>query len=157
MFNPQNRFMVAAIREAKIARKKNNYPIGAIIELDGVIIAKSPNMSRTLNDPTRHAELEAIRSAIKKTGKKFLNGCVLYTTHEPCPMCAAACVWARLMGVVFGANLQDMINFSKKNGNEQWRWRTIRINSTEVFAKTCHKVKVKGGIMRKECVELFHS
>ncbi|MFA7133080.1 MAG: nucleoside deaminase [Bacteroidales bacterium] len=157
MLNAESRFMNAAIREAKVAKKSNNYAIGAIIERDGQIIAKSPNITRTVNDPTYHAEIEVIRKAIKKTGDKFLEGAVLYTTHEPCPMCAAACVWARLKGVVFGANLQDMIAYSKSKGTEQWRWRTIQITANEIFSKGSPQIELQKDFMRDECIKLFHS
>lgn len=157
MLKAESKYMEAAIGQAKLAQKSNNYAIGTVIEKDGKIIAKSPNITRIVNDPTYHAEIEVIRKAIKKTGNKFLEGAVLYSTHEPCPMCATACVWARLKGVVFGANLEDMILYSKKSGNKQWRWRTVQINVQEVFAKGYPKVEVIGGFMRDECIKLFHS
>lgn len=154
---PKEKFMLAAINEANIAKKSNNYAIGAVIVKGGKIIARSPNITRTVNDPTQHAEIEVIRKALKKNKNKFLKGAVLYTTHEPCPMCATACVWVRLEGVVFGASMDDMINFSKNNANRKWKWRTVKITAEEVFSKGWPKVKIIGGFMRDSCVNLFHS
>lgn len=149
--------MLAAIAEAQLARQNNNYAIGAVIVIDGQIIARSPNITRTVNDPTYHAEIEVIRKAIKKTGDKFLEGAILYTTHEPCPMCATACVWARLKGVIYGADMKDMVDYSKKHGNKKWCWRTVQINAKEVFSKGYPKVEIIEGFMRNECLKLFHS
>lgn len=149
--------MLAAIKEAEVAKKSENYAIGAIIVRDNEIIARSPNITRTVNDPTQHAEIEVIRKALKVTGDRFLDGAILYTTHEPCPMCATACVWVRLAGVVYGAEMTDMMIYSKANSNEKWKWRTVRIRAADVFSKGTPHVEIIGGYLRDECIKLFHS
>jgi tRNA(adenine34) deaminase len=156
MIHPSELIMRAAIAEALKAKKNDNYSIGAVIIKGDEIIARSPNVTRSKNDPTKHAEIEVIRKALKKTGCRFLEGCVLYTTHEPCPMCATAAVWVKLDSIVFGAKMSDMINHSLTSSNDKWKWRTVNIAAREVLAKGFPKVKLIGGFLRKECLALFH-
>ena len=96
-------FMRAALREARAAGKAGEVPVGAVVVLDGRVIARSRNAIRRHRDPTAHAELLAIRRSAARLRNERLGGCVLYTTLEPCPMCAGAIVLARLAGVVYGA------------------------------------------------------
>ena len=91
-YSPEKRLMQAAIEEAVKARKSGDYAIGAVIVKDGEIIARSPNRTKTDQDPTQHAELSVIREATKVIGHRHLHECIMYTTHEPCPMCSAAAV-----------------------------------------------------------------
>jgi tRNA(adenine34) deaminase len=97
-------FMRQAIKEAQTAFDKDEVPIGAVIVFNNKIIARAHNLVETLNDPTAHAEMQAITSATNAVGGKYLNDCILYVTIEPCPMCAAACFWAQTGTVVYGAN-----------------------------------------------------
>jgi tRNA(Arg) A34 adenosine deaminase TadA len=100
--------MQAAIELAKEhMRAKDGGPFGAIITRDNQIIARGWNKVTTSNDPTAHAEITAIRAAATALGTFKLNGCVLYTTCEPCPMCLGATYWARLDRLVFAATRQD--------------------------------------------------
>ncbi|MDR1347766.1 MAG: nucleoside deaminase [Prevotellaceae bacterium] len=96
-------FMRQAINEAQAAFDKNEVPIGAVIVFNSSIIARAHNLVETLNDPTAHAEMQAITSATNAIGAKYLNDCTLYVTIEPCPMCAAACFWAQIKTLVYGA------------------------------------------------------
>ncbi len=153
----EEKFMRAAIEEAKKARNAGDYAIGAVIVRDGEIIASSPNRTKCEEDPTQHAEVAAIRSAVKKLGTRRLDGCVMYTTHEPCPMCSSAIVWAGINAVVMGARMNDMQEFSAQNGNDVWTWRTINIPAREVFSRIVNKIEVIEDFMRDECKELFHS
>ena len=149
--------MRAAIEEAVKAKEAGDYAIGAVIVKNGTIIARSPNRTKKDQDPTQHAEAAVIREAVKILGHRHLNGCILYTTHEPCPMCATAAVWARLEGLVFGARIEDMDNFRVKNGNNEWTWRTVGISVSEIFAKGEPKVELVEDFMRDDCRQLFHS
>jgi tRNA(adenine34) deaminase len=97
-------FMRQAINEAQIAFDKNEVPIGAVVVCNNRIIARAHNLVETLNDPTAHAEMQAITSATNTVGGKYLNDCTLYVTIEPCPMCAAACFWAQIKTLVYGAD-----------------------------------------------------
>jgi tRNA(Arg) A34 adenosine deaminase TadA len=157
MFEAKEQFMRAAIDQAIKARRMGNYSIGAVIVYADKIIAKSPNITSSKKDPTQHAEIVAIRKALKKLGQLFLEDCILYTTHEPCPMCATASVWVKLEYVVYGARISDMVNFSKKNISKRWKWRTVGISASEVFARGNPKVKFVGDFLRNECIKLFHA
>jgi tRNA(adenine34) deaminase len=95
-------FMTHAYNEAIEAWKKDEVPIGAVIEHEGRIIAAAHNQSRTANDPTAHAEILAISQAANTLGDWRLNECTLYVTKEPCPMCSGALVIARIGKVYYG-------------------------------------------------------
>ncbi len=98
-----NEFMKEAIAEAKKALKKNEVPIGAVIEKNGKIIARGHNLREKKQDAIKHAEVIAIERACKKFNSWRLDGCTLYVTLEPCPMCAGAIANARIDRVVYGA------------------------------------------------------
>lgn len=98
------KFMREALREAKAAEAEDEIPIGAVIVFAGRVIAKGHNMTERLHDPTAHAEMIAITAATEALGGKYLNDCTLYVTVEPCPMCAAASVWAQVGRIVYGAS-----------------------------------------------------
>jgi len=98
------KFMEEALKEAHKALAKDEVPIGAVIVCEGKIIARAHNLTETLNDPTAHAEMQAITVATNTFGGKYLNNCTLYVTLEPCPMCAAALNWAQLKVLVYGAS-----------------------------------------------------
>jgi len=95
-------FMTHAYNQAIEAWKKDEVPIGAVIEHEGQIIASAHNQSRSTNDPTAHAEILAISQAAHAIGDWRLNACTLYVTKEPCPMCSGALVIARIGRVFFG-------------------------------------------------------
>ena len=95
--------MLSALEEAQKAFDMGEIPVGAVIAKDGQIIARAHNLRETTGDPTAHAEVLAIRRAAKKLGRRRLNGCTLYVTLEPCPMCAGAIVMSELDSVYYGA------------------------------------------------------
>ena len=95
--------MKAALREAERAFEHDEVPVGAVVVKEGQIVGRGHNLVETLRDPTAHAEMIAITAACETLGNKILDGCTLYVTLEPCPMCAGAIVWARLHRLVFGA------------------------------------------------------
>ena len=103
-FSPDEFFMNEALKEAKKALDKDEVPIGAIIVCNGKIISRAHNLTETLNDPTAHAEMQAITAATNYLGGKYLDQCTLYVTVEPCVMCAGALYWAHLAGLVFGTS-----------------------------------------------------
>jgi len=96
-------FMREALRQAQAAMAADEVPVGAVIACDGRIIAAAHNQREMLHDPTAHAEMIAITQAAESLGSWRLEGCTLYVTLEPCPMCAGAIVQARLPTVVYGA------------------------------------------------------
>lgn len=97
-------YMKEALKEAYKALEKDEVPIGAVIVCNGRIIARAHNLTEILNDPTAHAEMQAITVATSYMGGKYLKDCTLYVTMEPCPMCAAALGWAQISKVVYGAS-----------------------------------------------------
>ena len=129
-------FMKRALQEAETAFEKNEVPIGAVVVINNKIIARGHNLTETLNDVTAHAEMQAFTAASDFLGGKYLKGCTLYVTLEPCQMCAGASYWAQLGKIVYGAR------------DEQ---RGFIHYKTQLHPKT----KVVGGILEDECCELL--
>ena len=142
MKKDEEKFMQEALKEAEIAYRNNEVPIGAIIVLNNKkIIARSHNQVELLKDPTAHAEMIALTQATSFLKSKCLKDCTLYVTVEPCLMCAAALVLSRIDKVIFGA-------YDEKNGAFGSK---IDINQI----KLNHRIKFKGGILEKECAQLI--
>lgn len=97
-------FMKKALQEAEMAFEKDEIPVGAIIVIDNKVIARGHNLTEMLNDVTAHAEMQAITAAANFLGGKYLVGCTLYVTLEPCQMCAGALCWSQISRIVFGAS-----------------------------------------------------
>ena len=98
-------YMATALEEAKLARDRGEVPVGAVlVSAAGEILARAGNRTRELSDPTAHAEILVIRAAANSIGSERLNGCDLYVTLEPCPMCAAAISAARVQRLYSGAS-----------------------------------------------------
>ena len=106
MINPftDEYFMKKALQEAEMAFEKDEIPVGAVIVVDNKIIARAHNLTEMLNDVTAHAEMQAITAAANFIGGKYLVGCTLYVTLEPCQMCAGALYWSQISKIVFGAS-----------------------------------------------------
>jgi tRNA(adenine34) deaminase len=96
-------FMNEALKEAYKAAEKDEVPIGAVVVSDNTIIARGHNLTETLTDVTAHAEMQAITAASGFLGGKYLEGCTLYVTIEPCLMCAGALAWSQITRIVYGA------------------------------------------------------
>ena len=141
MIQPYNDeyFMRQAFLEAKIAYDLGAVPVGAVIVSNNQIIAKAHNFTEKLNDVTAHAEIQAITSAADFLGGKYLKGCTLYVTLEPCVMCAGALYWSQVDKVVFATR-------DDKRG-------AGRFDNSLYHPKTL----VSNGIMEKECSDLMTS
>ena len=101
-------FMALAIREAKTGMRLNHGgPFGAVITRGGRVIAKAHNQVLKNNDPTAHAEVQALRKAARRLRRHDLSDCEIYTTCEPCPMCFSALFWARISRIVYGCSRYD--------------------------------------------------
>jgi tRNA(adenine34) deaminase len=122
--------------EAENAFEKGEIPVGAIIVVENRVIARSHNLTEMLHDVTAHAEMQAITAAANFIGGKYLKGCTLYVTLEPCQMCAGALYWSQISKIVFGAR------------DEQRGFQTM---GTQLHPKT----EVVSGIMAEECAELL--
>ena len=97
-------FMKKALHEAEMAFEKDEIPVGALIVIDNKVIARGHNLTEMLNDVTAHAEMQAITAAANFLGGKYLTGCTLYVTLEPCQMCAGALYWSQISKIVYGAS-----------------------------------------------------
>lgn len=145
-----------AIKEAELARKNGDYAVGAVLVKGNKVLARFSNRSIRDESPIAHAEILAITKGSKILKRRHLNDCVLYCTHEPCPMCASVIVWARLKGVIYGARQQDMKKYRENFSNNKYLWRTIDIPCKTVFAKATEKINVVN-FLRDECIKLFHN
>ena len=96
-------FMRKALAEAEQAEREGEVPVGAIVVCRGRVLARTHNLTETLHDVTAHAEMQAITAAANALGGKYLTGCTLYVTVEPCPMCAGALGWSQISRIVYGA------------------------------------------------------
>ena len=101
-FSDHQEFMKAALALASSAAENGDVPVGAVVVKNNQIIGRGQNRCQSQNDPTAHAEMEAIREAAKTLGDWRLTGCTLYVTLEPCAMCAGAVINSRIDRVVFG-------------------------------------------------------
>jgi tRNA(adenine34) deaminase len=106
MINPftDEYFMKKALKEAEMAFEKGEIPVGALIVIDNKVIARSHNLTELLHDVTAHAEMQTITAAANYLGGKYLIGCTLYVTLEPCQMCAGALYWSQISKIVYGAS-----------------------------------------------------
>ncbi|MCK9491070.1 MAG: nucleoside deaminase [Sulfurimonas sp.] len=133
-----NRFMKIAYDEAVNGMMKNEGgPFGAVIVKDDKVISVAHNSVLTSNDPTAHAEINAIRDASKILGTFELNDCILYTSCKPCPMCLGAIFWARIPIVYYGANEEDAANggFDDKRFYEMIKGKNTDVKLLELDAK----------------------
>jgi tRNA(adenine34) deaminase len=101
--SPDEAFMQEALVEARRALAAGEVPIGAVVVVEGVVVARAHNAPVALSDPTAHAEILALREAGRKAGNYRLPGATLYVTVEPCPMCCGALLQARIARLVYGA------------------------------------------------------
>lgn len=136
------------MREALVEAKKGDLPYGAVIVKDNAVIIRAYNTAQTDNDVSAHAEINALRAFTKKYGYSLeaLSGYTLYTTCEPCPMCAAACIWAGVSTVVFGASIAQLIDL----GNKQ-----IDLSCQAVAETGFQNLEVIGGVLADKSLELF--
>jgi tRNA(adenine34) deaminase len=138
-------FMKKALDEAKMSLCEGNKGFGAVIVKNGKVIASSHDREVTENDPTSHAEMNAIRAASRILGRD-LSGCILVSTHEPCPMCATAIAWAKIQTVVYGYSIKEALLQGRKR---------IDFRCKEVFQKAEADIIIHEGILKEEC-SLFY-
>jgi len=130
-------YMRMALAEAARAAERDEVPVGAVVVAGGSIIARAHNLTETLNDPTAHAEMQAITAAASFLGGKYLTDCTLYVTVEPCVMCAGALAWSQVTALVYGSP-------DPKKGY------------TTTGAAILHpKTVVRSGVLARECSEMM--
>jgi tRNA(adenine34) deaminase len=132
------RYMKSAIDAAMIAKENGDVPIGAVIVHQGQIIAKAYNQREQLKDPTAHAEIIALTQAAAALESWRLNGCTIYVTLEPCPMCAGALVLARVDRLVFGCD-------DPKAGAIKSLYNIVQDKRLN------HRLEITSGILAEEC------
>lgn len=130
-------YMRQALQEAKKAFDRGEVPVGAVVVCHDRIIARSHNLTETLNDVTAHAEMQAITAAANYLGGKYLVECTLYVTVEPCVMCAGAIAWAQMGRLVFGAA-------DEKRGYQRYASNALH-----------PKTKVQQGVLQEDCASLM--
>lgn len=130
-------FMKQALREARKALDQDEVPVGAVVVIDGKIIARTHNQTEMLTDVTAHAEILAITAASSHLGSKYLKDCTLYVTLEPCNMCAGALYWSQIGKVVYGAG-------DDKRGFMNYGREMLH-----------NKTKVEFGVLHDECSDLL--
>jgi len=135
--NEDERYMKLALQEARRALEAGEIPIGAVIVAQGKVIGRGHNLTETLHDVTAHAEMQAITAAAEYLGGKYLTGCTLYVTVEPCVMCAGAIGWSQLPRVVFGAA-------DPKRGYQTYAPKALH-----------PRAQVTSGILEAECSQLM--
>lgn len=146
--------MKEALKEADAALRDGEIPIGAVVVCRDRIVARGHNMTERLQDPTAHAEMIAITAATEAVGGKYLTGCTLYVTVEPCPMCAAALGWAQISRIVWGADdpQRGYSLFSAPASDETSGQRRSLLHP---------KTETASGVLREDCsarmTEFFRS
>ena len=129
-------FMDIALNEALTAFDEGEVPVGAVVVADGRIIARAHNLTERLNDVTAHAEMQVITMAASYLGGKYLKGCTMYITLEPCAMCAGALYWSQLSRLVYGA-------------------ADLHRGYTVMGGQLHPKTEITTGIKANECTELI--
>ena len=130
-------YMKQALQEAQRAFERGEVPVGAGVGCRDRIIARTHNLTETLNDVTAHAEMQAITAAANYLGGKYLQDCTLYVTVEPCVMCAGASAWSQMGKLVFGAA-------DEKRGYQRYAPQALH-----------PKTIVVQGILEEECASLM--
>lgn len=143
LHSPHQAYMMRALQEAEKALRHDEVPVGAVIVKDHLVIGRGYNQVEQLTDPTAHAEMIALSSATEYLGEKYLSGCTLYVTLEPCPMCAGALVWSKIDRVVFGA-MDDSAGASGSLFNIT---RNKKLN---------HQIEIIQGVLEQDCKLLLN-
>lgn len=140
--NIDEKYMRIALKEAQNAVILDEVPVGAVIVKDGKILAKGHNLREKSNDPTSHAEINAIRKACKKLNSWRLEGATIYVTVEPCSMCAGTLLQCRIGRIVYGAS--DPKGGAIESSLELFKAKNIN-----------HHPEIIGGVLREECASLI--
>lgn len=139
---PDEHFMRQALELAQEAERAGEVPVGAVVVKDGVVVGRGCNSPISLHDPTAHAEMLALREAAARLGNYRLDGCTLYVTLEPCPMCAGALVHARIARLVFGSRDLRFGGVRSK----------FQIADSDLLN---HRVEVVEGVLAADCLALL--
>lgn len=146
MIRSHEDFMRMAIEEARTGIATGQSPFGAVVVRAGEVVARGRNQVWIRTDPTAHAEVVCIQNAARELKTIDLRGCVMYTTTEPCPMCAAAIHWSKLDAVYCGATIADAQNAG---------FTELTLPIEEVYRIGQSSVRAIRGVLGQECAGLF--
>lgn len=139
-------YMRIAIEEAKKSRAEGNKGYGSVVVFQNTILGKAHDTVFTENDPSLHAEVNAIRQAVKEFGDIDLCGSILFSTCEPCPMCTSLAVWANITTIVYGISIEETAQLGKQR---------IMIPSEEIIRRSPVMIEVIADILKDECRALY--
>lgn len=142
----EKRFMEKAIAKAMEGVMKGNSPFGSCIVRGNTVVAVAHNTVLAKKDATNHAEMNAIRLACRKLKSHELEGCVVYSTTEPCPMCFSAIHWANASAIVYGTGIADV----KRLGFSE-----LTLSNRKMKREGHSDVRIKSGFMREDCLGLL--
>ncbi len=140
------KFMKMAIEEAMKGVKEGNRPFGAVLIKDGEVVARAHNKVIQDNDPTSHAELNAIRNFSRETGSNDLSEYTLYSSCEPCPMCTSAIAWANVKTLVYGSQRDDF--------KGEYR-RQFTVWPEKFYKEEKLDIEIIGGVLRDEILQMY--
>lgn len=138
--------MGRALEEALLSKTEGNKGYGAVVALGNQVIGKAHDTAITEGDPSLHAEMNAIRQAVKALQNPDLSGAVLFSTCEPCPMCTSLAIWANLTTIVYGASIEATIRFGRTR---------INLSATDIIQRAPVMVEVIGGVLQEACEALY--
>lgn len=141
-----NHYMRIAIQEAQISKSNGNKGYGAVVVFDDQIIGQAHDTSLTEKDPSLHAEVNAIRQAVKTIDDDNLCGAILFSTCEPCPMCASLGVWANMTTIVYGISIEETAKLGRSR---------IQVSAKQIIEKSPRFIEVIGNILHDECKKLY--
>ena len=152
------RFMRLAFEQARMAVTAGNEPFGAVLVKADEVMAVGQNKINTENDPTYHAETGLIRDYCHQTGVTDLSDYTMYTSCEPCVMCAGCMIWSNLGRMIYGITVEQLFNMVNEGTSDvfsQQDDRGISMPCSEIFARSSNKIIVVGGVLVKEGIELY--
>jgi tRNA(adenine34) deaminase len=138
--------MHIAIEEARVSKQEGNKGYGAVVTLGNRIIGKAHDTAVTEKDPSLHAEMSAIRQAVRTKDDTNLSGAILFSTCEPCPMCSSLAVWANLTTIVYGASIQETAQLGRSR---------INMSSREIVERSPVMIEIIGDMLGDICKALY--
>ena len=138
--------MQRAIAQARQSRREGNKGYGAVVALGKRILGEAHDTAITERDPSLHAEVNAIRQAVRALGDGNLSGAILVSSCEPCPMCSSLAVWANLTSIVYGVSIAETVQLGKSR---------IRVSANEIVQNSPVMLEVIGGVCNAECKALY--
>ena len=132
--------------------QEGQYPLGAmVVNENGETITSLCSNLNAGYDVSAHPEMIAIRRACEIKKDRYLNGCYLVTTLEPCPMCTSAAIWAKMKGIIYGASQRDALEYSNSHPQSKLSWRQIEVPSSYIIEHATPKLELYENVLEEEC------